>query len=162
MKWDQLREIAQAVGSFVALALAGFLGWWGKNRHTQTQAGTSIAPPTPSGIEVVCQQMSEVLKLVKDIHRADIIEEQDGTRRIAARESTNQILAGLRDTAAAIHRHSEVLAEDSKRRTGMVEELAALHRQIDRRMTEVEARTASLKDDTAAILLHLRKGLASG
>jgi len=40
--------------------------------------------------------------------------------------------------------------------------LSELHEQIDRRITAVEAANRDVKDDTAAILLHLRKGLSHG
>jgi hypothetical protein len=161
MKWDQLREIAQAVGSFVALALAGFLGWWGKNRHAQTQNGVSISPPIPASGDFGAQ-LADVQRMVAVLYRAGIREDNSGARKIAADENTDRILTALSEAARSIAEFGQILSADSQRRTGMVEKLSELHEQIDRRIAAVEASNRDLKDDTAEILLHLRKGFANG
>jgi hypothetical protein len=135
--WEQVKDLGRGLLALATLLVTGATGYWLKQRQGPT-ASTSIAPPPLPPADVLAQQSAETLRLVQGLHQAMFIEERDGTRRLAARESTNAILAGMAETAGAIKNFSQVLSEDSLRRTSMVEELGHLFRQVDERMRLVE------------------------
>jgi hypothetical protein len=106
----------------------------------------------------VARQVEDIHEKVTDLHKTAFIDEKDGGRKATQRENTDRILAALQNCAIAISKFGEVIAQDSQRRSSVVEELRELNASTDKRLRLVEESQKKLLDDTNSILGRIKKG----